>query len=211
MRSYAFIYIILLFAVTMSGCAWIDDIGTVDKKGSYTFTPTIEASEDASDVTNDALKCANRYDSMDFDVFDVNGLDDGIYQIIMLDQVRNRMNATQLSIDFVPRALNAPDTPCPTPDEILNTPTETSPTGCVRVKLALGDCSPRQTLIVTGTLTLTDFSTERRETVRGELNGKLNRVQYVETTDETTASVTELGQFSAAFQFPVHVGSPWMR
>ena len=204
----------LSMSFLLSACSWIDDIGTIEKKGSYTVTPTVFSDAEAAGaatVANDALTCIENNLSASFDVFDAQNIQDSIWQIIMYDEVRDRMDATMLGIDFQPWTANDASALCPTPFERIGSPAEISLDGCIRAKLYIGSCNPRQSFSITGSLTLNEFSTERRESVSGEIDGTLFLVQYAKTPEETTRTLTEIGPFRASFQFPVHVGSVWMR
>ncbi len=206
--------IIPCVAWLIGGCAWIDDIGTVDTSGSYTFTPSFETTEDpkgSERVTQDSMECIGDHTSKDFDIFDVQSIDDTMWQIIMYDQVRQRESATILGITFAPWSASDPTVSCPPPEDLVGSSAEVTIDGCIRATLALGVCKPQQTYQITGTLTLDAFSTTRRETVSGTLDGKLWLVRYVETSEGRTMAATELGDFSSSFQFPVHVGTPWYR
>lgn len=198
----------------LSACSWIDDVGTIEKKGSYTVTPTVSSNEEAvgsATVANDAIMCIEDNLSVSFDVFDAQNIQDSIWQIIMYDEVRDRMDATMLGIDFQPWPANDTSALCPTPFQLVGSSSEISLDGCIRAKLYIGSCEPRQTFSITGSLTLNEFSTERRESVSGEIDGTLFLVQYTQTPEETLQTLTEIGPFKASFQFPVHVGSVWMR
>lgn len=198
----------------LSGCAWIDDVGTVDTSGSYTFTPSFETTEDpkgSARVTQDSLECVEDHAAEDFAIFDVQSIDDTMWQIIMYDQVRQRESATILGITFAPWSVSEPSVSCPTPEDLVGSTADVTFDGCIRATLALGVCKPQQTYQITGTLTLDAFSTSRRETVSGALDGKLWLVRYVETSEGRTMSATELGDFTSHFEFPVHVGAPWYR
>lgn len=205
----------MLFVTNLlGGCAWIDDVGTVDKEGSYTFAPSVEVTEQdegGEGVTNDMIACITDHDTGDFDIFDVHSIDDTIWQIILYDQVRQRETATILGITFAPWGADAPSVACAVPETLVGSEVAVTLDGCVRASLAVGACQPQQTYQITGTLKLDAFSTTRRETVSGTLEGNLNLVRYIETSEGRTPSVTVLGGFTSSFTFPVHVGVPWYR
>lgn len=206
--------IMVFIANLLGGCAWIDDVGTVDKEGSYTFTPSVEASaqdKGGDGVTNDTIACITEHDTGEFDIFDVQSIDDTIWQIILYDQVRQRETATILGITFAPWGVDAPSDACASPETLVGSEVAVTLDGCVRASLAVGTCQLQQTYQITGTLKLDAFSTTRRETVSGTLEGTLNLVRYIETSEGRTPSVTAIGSFTSSFTFPVHVGAPWYR
>lgn len=196
------------------GCAWIDDVGTIDKSGSYQVVmhaEDVEKDTGGDGVLKDSIACLRAHDAGAFEIFDAQSVDDTIWQIIMYDQVRQRDRATILGVTFAPWSVSEPTVSCPEPSELVGTQTAVTLDGCVRVSLAIGSCKPKQTYQVTGTLTLDAFSTTRRESVSGSIEGKIWLVRYVETGEGKKQAVTEMGDLNAAFQFPVHVGGPWYR
>ncbi len=214
MHRVFILFLLFLMAGGGVSCSWIDDINTIEKKGSYEFISSSVEDENAqgsAEITNDSIECINYYDHDRFDVFDAQGFDGAIWQIIMYNQVRDKMDSTMLGIDFKPWAPDDPSTTCATPHEIEGSDVELTLDGCYHATLYVGRCEPRQTFVITGTLSLNEFSVERRESVKGSIRGKLNLVRYVNVEDRSTRSVFELGDFQASFQFPVHVGKVWMR
>jgi len=214
MRRILLFFALIGVAVCTAACAWIDDVGTVDKEGSYSFISSSEEDENAegsAEILNESIECINYHEHDRFDVFDVQGIDGAIWQIIMYDQVRDKMDATMLGIDFKPWAPDNPSATCATPEDLEGSDIELTLDGCYQATLYIGTCSPRQTFAITGTLSLESFSTERRETVKGAIKGKLNHVRYADENDRSTRAVFELGDFQASFLFPVHVGKVWMR
>lgn len=206
--------ILIITLMILNGCSWIDDINTIDKKGSYIIdvsSPLTGVTDGAGAVLEKSIECATDHDQGSFEVFDVNNVEDMIWQISMYDQVRNRMDATSLAIDFEPWPQSDPNVLCPTPAELVGQAVEVTLDGCVRASMTIGACSPNQTYHIIGKLTLDAFSDDRRASVKGALDGKALRVRYWEGKEDTTSARTEIGDISASFQFPVHVGVPWMR
>lgn len=183
-----------LGVMTVGGCAWIDDVGA--ESGSARFE------------ISGAEGCLARQFPMTYVQFqtDDNKAD---VRIRMYRSVSRIIDQSFMAVTF-PRIHSETLETCPDIETLVGTTTEITPGGCVRVTLALPECSSLKTLRVTGTLELSEFSTARGERVEGALSGTLSHVRQVTSITGTVSEVvTDVGAISGTFGFNNHQSAVW--
>ncbi len=191
----------LTLSSTVLGCAWVDEVGKEKDYGTMELTSVAEG-------LNDELSCVASKFPLEFWEFDADEPIAGNVRIRLYESLTTPILRNFAAINFVD--LNA-DTgeSCPHASSLVGQSVAVSPNGCVRAQIQVNTCDKPQTLNLTGTLTLTSFSTERKGWVEGTIEGTVSYSRKYETSTETREIVTEIGQLKGKFAFVIHAGAIW--
>lgn len=190
-----------LIAFMISGCAWIDDLGTDESKAQFEFS--------TSENLPEKYICISEQFPMTLTDFDVDSPLDDLVRIQMYENISKPLLTNQLTVVFAQYNAETLE-PCPEIDSLVGTTISVGPNQCASVYIQGNACLPAFTAHITGTMKLTSFSTERQGRIEGTLTGQLQDIQRIQTNDGNWREiVTDLGEIQGNFAFTLHAGAVW--
>ena len=191
----------LTLSMMILGCAWIDEVGKEKDYGMAELTSVSEG-------LNGDLSCVASKFPLEFWEFDADEPIPGNVRIRLYESLTTPILRNFAAINFVDLNAETGES-CPHASTLVGQPIAVSPNGCARAQIQINTCDKPQTLNLTGTLTLTSFSTERKGWIEGTIEGAVSHTRKYETTTETREIVTEIGELKGKFAFVIHAGAIW--
>ena len=193
----------VILCLSISGCAWIDEVGEEDSSAELRM---ISASETLPEV----LSCPADQFPIQFYYFDADEPFEGSARIRMYRSVAEALYSNQLTLNF--EKVNA-DTleDCPDPSTFAGQTFDITPNGCVRAYVQFNACDQKITARIQGTVTFDDYSTDRGDRVSGSIQGSLQFAEQIKSTTDTFERTTDIGTVEGEFSFVNLAGSIWRK